>query len=67
MVKIFDSTQHISTFGTNREVGSGLGINLCKDFTLKNGGDLWVKSEVGKGTSFFLRLPATDSEILNLN
>lgn len=67
MVKIFDSTQHISTFGTNREVGSGLGINLCKDFTLKNGGDLWVKSEVGKGTSFFLRLPATDSEILNMS
>ena len=67
LVKIFDSTQHITTFGTNREVGSGLGINLCKDFTLKNGGDLWVKSEVGKGTSFYLRLPATDNETLNLS
>lgn len=61
--KIFDSTQHISTFGTNSEVGSGLGINLCKDFTQKNGGELWVKSIVGQGTSFFLRLPATETEI----
>lgn len=64
MVKIFDSTQHITTFGTNREVGSGLGINLCKDFTMKNGGNLWVKSVVGEGSSFFLSLPATDNEIL---
>jgi two-component system, sensor histidine kinase and response regulator len=65
MVKIFDSTQHITTFGTNREVGSGLGINLCKDFTLKNGGKLWVKSKVGEGSSFFLSLPANENEMIN--
>lgn len=63
--KIFDSTQHITTYGTNQEVGSGLGINLCKDFTMKNGGELWVRSIVGEGTSFFLRLPETNHEIQN--
>lgn len=63
--KIFDSTQHITTYGTNQEVGSGLGINLCKDFTMKNGGELWVSSIVGEGTSFFLRLPETNHEIQN--
>ncbi len=63
--KIFDSTQHITTYGTNQEVGSGLGINLCKDFTFKNGGDLWVKSIVGEGTSFYLRLPEKNKEMQN--
>lgn len=57
IAKLFDSTQHITTYGTNREAGSGLGLNLCHDFTLKNDGELWVESVVGKGTSFFLKLP----------
>ena len=56
--KLFDSSQHLTTYGTNRESGSGLGLNLCYDFTVKNGGNIRVESTVGKGTSFYLTLPA---------
>jgi two-component system, sensor histidine kinase and response regulator len=55
--KLFDSTRHLTTFGTNSESGSGLGLNLCNDFTLRNDGKLWVESIVGKGSTFFLKLP----------
>lgn len=54
--KLFDSTRHLTTFGTNRESGSGLGLTLCHDFVKKNDGEIWAESTVGKGTSFFLLL-----------
>lgn len=55
--KIFNSKKHHTTYGTNRESGSGLGLVLCKDFVEKNGGTVWVESEVGKGSSFFVEFP----------
>jgi two-component system sensor histidine kinase/response regulator len=55
--KLFDSTRHLTTFGTNREAGSGLGLNLCNDFTMRNDGKLWVESVVGKGSTFYIKLP----------
>jgi two-component system sensor histidine kinase/response regulator len=54
--KLFDSKKHISTYGTNREAGSGLGLVLCKNFVEKNEGKIWVESEVGKGTTFYFTL-----------
>jgi signal transduction histidine kinase len=57
--KIFDSTQHLTTYGTNGETGSGIGLNLCRDYTIKNEGEIWVESIVENGTSFFLKLPAS--------
>lgn len=42
-----------STPGTAQEKGSGIGLTLCKEFARQNGGDLWVKSKEGEGTTFF--------------
>ena len=38
--------------------GTGLGLSITKKFCEMMGGDVTVESEVGKGTSFTIRLPA---------
>jgi two-component system, sensor histidine kinase and response regulator len=55
---LFNPGVHISTYGTNKESGSGLGLKLCYDFIKLNNGDITVESEVGKGTTFIVTLPA---------
>ncbi len=39
---------------------AGLGLTLCRDLTEENGGSIRVTSESGKGTTFTIRLPATE-------
>lgn len=49
-----------STYGTNNERGIGLGLFLCKEYTLAQGGQIWFESETGKGTKFFVSFPRSN-------
>lgn len=53
---LFEINEKISTKGTAQESGSGLGLLLCKEFVNKHGGEIWVESELGKGTTFIFTL-----------
>jgi two-component system sensor histidine kinase/response regulator len=46
-----------STYGTNQEKGVGLGLVLCKEFVQIQQGRIWVESELGSGTVFYVSLP----------
>lgn len=55
--KLLHTDTHFSTFGTNNEEGSGLGLLLCKDFVMKNGGKLWFTSKEKEGSTFSFSIP----------
>ncbi|HAM82418.1 hybrid sensor histidine kinase/response regulator [Butyricimonas virosa] len=55
--KLLNEATHFTTFGTNSEEGSGLGLLLCKDFVSKNHGRLWFTSEEGVGSNFNFTIP----------
>ena len=54
---LFEKTSSYSTHGTANEKGTGLGLILCREFVEKNGGKIWMESELGKGSTFFFTLP----------
>lgn len=54
--KLF-TDEKISSEGTEREKGSGLGLVLTKEFVELHKGTIEVKSEEGKGTEFIVVLP----------
>jgi PAS domain S-box-containing protein len=54
---IFIINGQVSIPGTENEVGSGLGLILCKDFVERHDGEIWVESEIGKGTKVGFTIP----------
>ena len=46
--------------GVRKEQGSGLGLQLCRNFVEKNGGEMWIDSVQGKGSSFYFSIPLVD-------
>jgi two-component system sensor histidine kinase/response regulator len=57
--KILNQDEYFTTYGTKREKGSGLGLNLCIDFIKRNNGDIQIESQKGEGTKVVFSLPKT--------
>jgi len=55
--KLFNSLSPLSSYGTQGEKGSGLGLLLCKDFIDRHNGIIEVNSIWGKGSTFSFTLP----------
>lgn len=55
--KLFRIDTNYTRVGTDEEVGTGLGLILCKDFVDQNNGKISVESAIEKGSIFSVELP----------
>ena len=53
-----------TTYGTDGEEGSGLGLQLCADFARKIGGDVQVESTLNEGSTFSVFIPLKKDWVL---
>jgi signal transduction histidine kinase len=55
--RVFMPFARTSVSSTNGEKSTGLGLTIAKRIVEAHGGNIWLSSEVGKGTTFFFSLP----------
>ena len=59
MDRLFEAFAQAEASTTSKYGGTGLGLAITKHFSQMMGGDVTVQSELGKGSTFTVRLPAT--------
>jgi signal transduction histidine kinase len=60
--KIFEEFQQADSSATKKKAGTGLGLSISKRIVEMHGGRLWVESEVGQGSTFFVTVPVSVQE-----
>jgi signal transduction histidine kinase len=63
--KVFDVFTEAKRYGTNNEQPFGLGLSICKQIIDAHDGKIWLETEVGKGTVFFIEIPDSVVRVIN--
>ncbi|MBE9146854.1 PAS domain S-box protein [Planktothrix mougeotii] len=54
---IFGRFQQVDASDSRQKGGTGLGLAICRTIVQQHGGHIWAESTLGKGSTFFVRLP----------
>ncbi|HAN76052.1 MAG TPA: PAS domain-containing sensor histidine kinase [Planktothrix sp. UBA8407] len=54
---IFGRFQQVDASDSRQKGGTGLGLAICRSIVQQHGGHIWAESKLGKGSTFFVRLP----------
>ena len=60
LAKLFRKFSQIDSSATRKAGGAGLGLVICKGIIERHGGQLWVESALGEGSTFFFTLPLAE-------
>ena len=55
--EIFDTFKQVDSSIARSYGGTGLGLAIVKKFVEMHGGNIWVESEVGRGSTFKFTIP----------
>ncbi|MEM1395635.1 MAG: ATP-binding protein, partial [Cyanobacteria bacterium P01_H01_bin.150] len=57
---IFDRFQQVDASNSRNQGGTGLGLAICRSIVQQHGGNIWVKSTLEKGSTFYFTLPISN-------
>jgi PAS domain S-box-containing protein len=60
---IFEQFQQVDASDSRRKGGTGLGLAICRNIVQQHGGQIWVESRLGEGSTFYFTLPLKQTEI----
>lgn len=62
---VFDQFYRVTEENLSTFPGMGIGLYICSEIMKKQGGKIWIESQIGKGSTFFIWLPFDHRTIRN--
>jgi PAS domain S-box-containing protein len=59
--RLFEKFYRATRRGVHRDRGTGLGLTIVKSIAERHGGRVWLESQLGRGSVFFLEIPVSQT------